>query len=310
VKSSTQGFPRELTYKIVTNETTAANLLITGGLDVAIVKGSDVQRLRNQQGLTSQQALPYTADPLQFNEDPSRPTSDVNVRKGLANAVDPSAWNQAMNNGEGVVSSSVVTPNAPCFDAETSKFMPTPSLDRARAMLQEAGWIAGASGKLAKNGAPLALKILGNNTQGSGPEYLLDTFTKLGVSATLETLDFTTFAMKYRTSDWDVTVGNLSFSVPGPIQTVSYLSGTPPPAGRNFGIIVDPTLEQGVAAAQATTGDEQCRNWATVQERLLDQMHVLPLAGQVTSVFARTGFGFSPTANNFLEPYLLRSPAK
>src|SRR5262249_44607852 len=158
--------------------------------------------------------------------------------------------NQAMNNGEGVLSSSVVTPNAPCFDPETSKLMPTPSVENARAMLKAAGWVEDALGKLSKNGKPLELKILGNNTQGSGPEYLLDTFTKLGATATLERLDFTLFATKYRTSDFDVTVGNLSFSVPGPIQTVSYLSGTPPPAGRNFGRIMDSELERGIAAAQ------------------------------------------------------------
>ena len=308
--AQTGGFPSALTFRVVTNETTAANLLLTSGLDVAIVKGQDVPRLRADKTLTTQKALPYTADPMQFNEDPARVTSDKAVRLALSTAIDPAGWNQAMNNGEGVLSSSVVTPNAPCFDADTKGLAPTPSLDKAKQILTSAGWTADASGKFSKGGKPLALRILGNNTQGTGPEYVLEQFTKLGVTATLETLDFTAFAMKYRTSDFDVTVGNLSFSIPGPIQIVSYLSGTPPPAGRNFGKILDPELEKAVAAAQATTGDEQCRNWATVQKRLLSESHVLPLAGQVTSVFARTGFSFSPTANNFLEPYLYRSPAK
>jgi peptide/nickel transport system substrate-binding protein len=308
--SKTAGFPQELIYKVVTNETTAANLLITGGVDVAIVKGADVPRLRADKSLTTQKAVPYTADPMQFNEDPARATSDKTVRLALSTAIDPAGWNQAMNNGEGVLSSSVVTPNAPCFDAETKSLMPAPNVDKARSILTSAGWTADASGKLSKSGKPLTLKVLGNNTQGTGPEYVLEQFTKLGATATLETLDFSAFAVKYRTSDFDVTVGNLSFSVPGPIQIVSYLSGTPPPAGRNFGKILDPELERAIAAAQATTGDEQCRNWATVQKRLLSESHVLPLAGQVTSVFARTGFSFSPTANNFLEPYLLRAPAK
>jgi peptide/nickel transport system substrate-binding protein len=308
--ATTAGFPQELVYKVVTNETTAANLMLTGAMDVAIVKGQDVPRLRNDKTLTSQKALPYTADPLQMNEDPARPTADKMVRQALSMSIDPAGWNQAMNAGEGVLSTSVVTPNAPCFDAGTKNLAPAPDVNKARALLTSNGWTADASGKLSKGGKPLALKILGNTTQGTGPEYLLEQFTKLGVTATLDMLDFTTFAGKYRTSDFDVTVGNLSFAVPGPIQIVSYLSGTPPPAGRNFGRIIDPELEKAVAAAQATTGDEQCKNWATVQERLLSEAHVLPLAGQVTSVFARNGFSFSPTANNFLEVYLLRAPAK
>lgn len=310
ITATTAGFPQELTFKVVTNETTAANLVLTGGMDVAIVKGTDVTRLRANPELSSKKALPYTADPLQFNEDPARAPSELAVRQAISTAVDPASWNQAMNNGEGVVSTSVVTPNAPCFDPQTSGLMPKPDLERAKTILRNAGWAQDGAGKFSKNGKPLAIKVLGNNTQGSGPEYVLDTVTRLGATATLERLDFTAFAGKYRTSDWDVTVGNLSFAVPGPVQIVSYLSGTPPPAGRNFGNIKDADLEKAVAAAQATTGDEQCRNWATVQRRLLEQAHVLPLAGQVTSVFARKGFDFSPTANNFLEPYLLRAPAK
>src|SRR5262249_42626834 len=40
-----EGLPGQLVYKIVTNETTASNLLLTGGLDIARIQGPDVQRL-------------------------------------------------------------------------------------------------------------------------------------------------------------------------------------------------------------------------------------------------------------------------
>ena len=33
------------------------------------------------------------------------------------------------------------------------------------------------------------------------------------------------------------------------------------------------------------------------------------MAGQVTSVFARTGYDFFPSMNNYLETYQLRAPS-
>ena len=308
--STTAGFPQLLTYKVVANETTAANLLLTGGLDVGIVKGLDVKRLRAEKSLTSQKAVPYTSDLLQFNEDPARITSDQAVRQALSTALDPKAWNDAANNGEGLLTSSVITPNAPCFDPETRKLVPTPSLDRARAILKSAGWTQDSSGKFSKGGRPLALKLLTNNTQGGGPEYLLTQFTQLGVTVTSDNFDYSQFATRFRGGDWDVTVGQWSLPTPGPSQIFASFTGPVPPGGANFMRTQDSALTSAIAAAEASTGQDQCKNWATVQRLVLQQSHVLPLPGQVTTVFAQTGFSFVPNSSIFLEPFALRAPAK
>jgi peptide/nickel transport system substrate-binding protein len=308
--SISPGFPQQLTLKIVTNETTAANLLLTGGLDVSTVKGPDVVRLRTQQGLTSQKYLPYTADLIQFNHDPARVTSDLAVRQAFAMVIGPVVWNQLVANGDGVPTTSVVTPNAPCFDPDTSKLMPTTDPDRARAILAADGYVADPSGKLSKDGNPLAIKILGYAFHGPGLEYVLSQFTNIGVSATVAQYDQSTTQLTYRAGDWDVFGANFSLPTPGPLQIFQYLSGPNPPAGVNFSRIVDPELESDIAATKQSTGDQQCRAWAKVQERFLDQMHALPLPGQVTTVFGRPGFAFSATSGNDLEVYALRAPPK
>src|SRR5207248_2765848 len=38
---TSEGMPGQLSYKIITNEATAANLLLTGGLDIARIQGND-----------------------------------------------------------------------------------------------------------------------------------------------------------------------------------------------------------------------------------------------------------------------------
>ena len=265
----------------------------TGALDVAIVKGPDVLRLRNDKNLTSKLAKPFTVDPMQMNELPDRVTADIAVREALMTAVDPKAWNQAMNNGEGVLSSSFITSNTECFEPATAALMPTPSLDKAKQILTAAGWTAGADGKFAKGGKPLAIKVLGNTTQNAAPEYLVDQFTKLGATVTLERPDFATFAGKWRNGEFDVSVSNVSLASPTPASAVQYLAGTYIPGQAiNPARVNDPELDRAVTAAKESAGAERCRNWSIVQKRFLEQKHILPMAGQVTSVFARAGFDF------------------
>ena len=274
------------------------------------MKGPDIQRLRADRTLTSQKALPFTSDLMQFNHDPPRPTSDLVLRKALATAVDPAAWNKAVTNGEGVASTSLMTPNAPCFDPQTSKLVPTPSIDAAKAILKAGGYVADAAGKLSKDGKPVAIKVLGYSFHGSGPEYLSNQFTKLGLNVTLEVLDTSQTQLKYRAGDWDVVVGNWSFPIPGPLQIFAYMIGPDPPTGVNFSRIHDPVMERAVTAAETSTGAQPCSNWATAQRRFLEQMHGLPMPGQVTNIFARTGFGFTPTSNNNVETYTFHAPPK
>ena len=58
--TSVKNLPETLIYKTITDDTTAANLLLTGGLTVAVVFGPDVQRL-NASKLTHVSASPRFA---------------------------------------------------------------------------------------------------------------------------------------------------------------------------------------------------------------------------------------------------------
>src|SRR5204862_5755185 len=48
-----QDLPPMVTFKVVPNETTAANLLLTGGVDIGKVAGPDVPRLLAEKALSS-----------------------------------------------------------------------------------------------------------------------------------------------------------------------------------------------------------------------------------------------------------------
>jgi ABC-type transport system substrate-binding protein len=128
--------PQTLVVRVVPNDTTAANLLLTGGLDIAQINGPDVTRLLAEKSLISKTSTSFYNNPLYFNEDPSRPTGDRKVREALASAIDRDQFNQAADQGHGTLSSSYLQPNADCFEPATANLLPTdPSPARARQLL-------------------------------------------------------------------------------------------------------------------------------------------------------------------------------
>src|SRR5262249_47791611 len=153
--------------KVVTNETTAANLLLTGGLDIAKIGGADLNRLLSDSSVRSKSATGYYNYYMVFNQDPSRPTSDVTVRKALVSAIDQNAYNQAGNQGRGELSPSFLMPKADCFDPKTADLLPkNPGPDAARQVLLAAGYTAGPDGKLQKDGKPLVIEFTSSTVPG------------------------------------------------------------------------------------------------------------------------------------------------
>ena len=84
--SELPGFPSEVVVRIIANESTAANLLLSGEVDVATIAGADRQRVENEgYFVTEKQAI---VGEFFFNQMEGLPTADVAVRQALMGAVD------------------------------------------------------------------------------------------------------------------------------------------------------------------------------------------------------------------------------
>jgi peptide/nickel transport system substrate-binding protein len=296
ITSSTVGIPEKLIFKVVENDSTAANLLITGGLDIAQVNGPDVARLLANKSLNHKQVTSFGTTWLMFNQTPGHPTADDTIRQALMTAVDPKAWNQAANQGRGTVSPSIIQPGGDCFDPSTASLLPTPSVDKAKALLQSAGYAVGGDGKLVKDGKPLKIRLIGTPSFfGAGTEYVAEQWNKVGITVDLADSDFATWLASLRTfNNFDVsaypTVGNL----PNPSNYMAILTGRVPPAGNNLARNLDPAVDKEYAAALASEGAERCLHYSNVQKLLLQHHDVLPLAAPILYWFSRPGIDYMP----------------
>jgi peptide/nickel transport system substrate-binding protein len=306
-KSSDAGFPDTIEFRVIENPTTAANLLATNGVDVSQTYGSDIARLSGM-GLTHKVASSFLADVLAFGEGPGQVTTDEAVRRAVASAIDRSAFIQAYAAGYADPADSTLSHDAECYDPETAKMMPTYDLDKARSMLTADGWVAGPDGKLSKDGSPLALRVVGNTSQNSGPDYLLDQLQKLGAQVTLSKGDMTTYGADVRANNGEVFIRSFISGWPSHNTNISQLSGAPNSNGTtNPQLIRDNTLENAVNAARTSVGDESCRQWTAVQRTFVGHMYVLPVAIAQIHWFSQKNVDFEPVASiGFIDALTLR----
>ena len=285
--AKTAGVPETVTYKMVVNQSTASNMLLTGGLDAATIQGPDVGRLLTAKQLTHVVIFSNLLNFLHFNETPGKIAADPVIRQALITAIDPAAVNQAETDGRGKLSLSWFLPGSRCYDPATEKLAPKPSVEAARALLIANGWTF-SGGKLSKDGKPLTVKLTYANWFGPGPEYIQAQWTQLGATVPAASTPMTTWVSdSYINGNFDASLNQPFAPIPLYAGWKSRLTGTFPPQGTNWPRTADPVLEQEASAAIATTGDESCKHWAGFQEELWKGWHILPLYSAPLDFFTR-----------------------
>jgi peptide/nickel transport system substrate-binding protein len=288
--TATRGLPKTVVVKVVQNETTAANLMLSGGLNAAQLAGPDADRLEKA-GLFSA-STPALVGEQWYNHAAGRVTSDPKVRMALTKALDLGQLRKVLTSDKGTGATTLAA-NEPvaCPGDSVSKALPAGDVKAAAALLDEAGWKAGADGKRAKDGKPLALTFLYQNNNASAgdaaAELAVQQWKAVGVEATARSQDETTLTSTiFGAGDWDVTW--VSLNVSSPDQLVPFLSGPAAPDGTNFAAISDPDYEKAVAAAMTTAGVAGCADWLAAESGLIAKADIVPFAAKVVRMFGKS----------------------
>ena len=300
-KSSDSGFPEKIVVKVMAAETTAANSLLTKAIDITGISGPDVTRLKADPAVELRQkegGAPYV---LWFNQSADRPTASPVIRKAVATALDPKAWTIAAGSPDAPISTNIhVNPGGYCY-TDLSAVMPKPSVETARKILTDAGYTAGAGGKLQKDGKPLGITVTGTGFTGSGVEYIADTLEKVGFTVNLINTDYNTFAQNFSRMNFDVLIGLFGgFSKSVPTSTPLFMFGkTTAEGGNNRTGANDPKIQELVERAfGAPTEAEACQAWKEFNTYSIQNSMVLPWASSVTFWFSRKGeFSYQPVSS-------------
>ena len=132
--TAVSGLPAKVTVKVVSNETTAANLLLTGGANLASIGGPDRTRLNKAHLFSTVTAA--QPNELFFNENPGHPGANPAVRKALVQALDLGQLGTVATSGRGLKMTQLSLQNfTPCAGNSVAGGVPAHNLSAARSAL-------------------------------------------------------------------------------------------------------------------------------------------------------------------------------
>lgn len=300
------GFPQALVMKIGVNETSGANQLLRGELDIQMFSGRERDRFSSSADFTTVDGQTYGADYMVIKQQGI--FTDLSVRKALYMALDSAAMNQAMYFGYGKVNPSVVSAILPCYETGLDRVLPFDPA-AARKLLDESGWTAGADGKRSKAGQPLFVRVVGSQTFNAAPEYVAEQLKALGFDVRLQVPDFNGWVnVVLRTLDFDVSIITNSGPMPSPNASFSFVTGRSTPQGQNHTHVQRPATEQAVATARTSVGDAACSAWKAAQRSIVENADVKPLYSQSFRWVRKKGIEFDVIGSGvYFDPFTLKS---
>ncbi|MEU3561453.1 ABC transporter substrate-binding protein [Kitasatospora sp. NPDC006786] len=288
--TAASGLPARIVVSVVPQASTAANLLLTGGVEIANVNGPDRARLTGH-GLAATDVATVVGLTF-FNQRPGRALADPALRRALVSALDRRGLANVAVGGTGSPATDFGAEGAVCHADLADANLP--AQDGAEA-LQAAGWTRSPGGPLTKDGRTLRLRLITSPDLGptlsSVAELMARQWTTLGAQVDLvtESLPALVNAM-YESADFDVVVG----STPGfalPVGFIPFFSGPTPAQGLNFAGVRNPEYDALVTQALRETDTTGCGTWNRAAAALFRAADALPIADGRSGVYGyRTTF--------------------
>jgi peptide/nickel transport system substrate-binding protein len=283
-----QGAPAQtVQVDVVGNDSSRANALLTGGMDIADINTEDMTRFDGQEGYTTHR-LPYLSLYLLFNERPGSVFSDEGVRRAAVQALSRDALNSAASGGLGELAVTFSHAAVLCANTDPSVLIPQ-DVAAARTVL---------------SGQPQPIKVLGMDVigpQGAANTYVAEALREAGAQVELNNVDVASWSTTGASEPgaWDLTVfpainaGGTMYGALSPIVG---------PATEDGGANWSGNRHEDVLALVDTAmkePDEQarCAVYQQIQETLIGAAHVMPLSYGPEQSIARPGFSVNAYNN-------------
>lgn len=277
--------PASIVVRVIPNETTAANLLLSGQINAAEVRGSDQARLKDAGLATHTYREPVGQ--LGFNERKGHLTADKNVRTALVHAVDLDQVSKVATRGSGIASKGMFQEPPVCGGVTPGAARPAFDRAGAESRLGSAGWKRTKDG-WARDGQPLAVTLIYpaslGPTVGSAVELVAGAWRNLGVKVTAKALAGPEWAQtRSVTGDWDAAWAVTYPQVP--TQLVPLVSGAEPPNGTNRAGLRNADYVR--LSTPAGSSSATCADWNKAEMGLYTSVSIVPLDDIQAQVYTR-----------------------
>jgi peptide/nickel transport system substrate-binding protein len=304
--------PDTVVLHVVSDETTAANEVLTGQLDLATVTGPDANRMiqaaANHQ-IQFKVAKNFQTFGLALKMEAGRPLLQYPaLRAAIFDVVDTHAVAAASWPGTNVWSPSFLVPGGTCYDKNTKTLLPTPSLTVAKQVLTSAGFTYQGNNLMDPSGNQVSLRFIAFPTLLPGADLVAADLRSLGINLDYLFTPTSAFTQAYLAHNFDISTAgvNTGFDAPG-INAPNFEGAQPPVGSNTAGVgLGDAAYANAAAQALQTDGATSCKWFDTFQEMMLKQHYWLPIAAPAVDWFASKNLKrFMATGTRYLEPWYL-----
>lgn len=295
---------KSLTFKILTDTKARYSALRAGQLGLVMnLDPNDIASIKAGKQFKHYN-VPSTGQPYGYplNVD-KEPTNELEVRQAILHAVNQDEMIKSVLRGAYEPAHNLLTPTTPGYSEAAAKRYPYDQ-EKAKSLLESAGWKVGAGGVREKNGKPLHLDILIQSSNGFDlpTQYVESELKKVGFSTKISAQPFLTAAASYNKG-----VQNLSAIFYYDVDPYFLLGLTGCDAvasGFNWAHYCDRENDKSLADANTIT-DEKKRNaqLEAATTKLMEQAIFLPLwnvSGVYSAVNNLSGLHFGATGYAFL----------
>jgi len=265
------GMPDTVVMKVIQNEGTAANLLLSGDVNAATIQGPDAKRL-DAAKLFNVSTTAMVGEQW-YNHNDGHETSSADVRMALTQAIDFKELASVATAGAGTLATTFASldPSA-CPGDSISGSLPAQDVDAAKSVLD---------GK--------KLTFLYSSAAGpavaAAAELAVQEWKAAGADVTAKGVDETALqGAIFGTGDWDIAW--VPLNVNSPDQLVPFLSGPGlADGGTNFSGIDNKEYADGVAQASTMNGTEGCDTWLDAESKLVAAADIVPFANNAVKTY-------------------------
>lgn len=213
------------------------------------------------------------------------PFNDLRVRQALNLAVDRQAMIDIVVPDSGATPAyGPLPPSAEGYWSGVEQIGYTYDLERAKQLMQDAGYTYNSNGMLEKDGVPLSFTLYvinGLAIDGKADEVLQSQWKQLGVDVNLEISDIGVLIQKLISGDYgasDMGWGAANSELLDTIFNSKFIGA------NNFSFLNDPEMDAILAKMVSSTSLEDHLNWSMeAQKRTVEQAYIIPLFNQMTS---------------------------
>jgi peptide/nickel transport system substrate-binding protein len=190
---------KTLTFKILSDTNARYNALLAGQIQLAMNLDPNNIRSIKKNSAYRHLNVPSTGQPYGYPINVSKePTNELPVRQAILHAVDQDQLVKTVLSGAYGPAHNVVTPTTPGYSKSASGLYPYDP-NKAKTLLESAGWTVGNGGVRQKNGKPLHLDILIQSSNGFDlpTQFIANELKNVGFSTTISAQPFLTAAASY-----------------------------------------------------------------------------------------------------------------